>query len=98
MKAEAILHINDLYKSFRKGPEVIEVLKGITMEIKGGEGIAVVGASGTGKSTLLHLLGGLERPDQGQIRYESADICTMNEREIALFRNGICIPVSLFAA
>lgn len=87
MKAEPILNIKELYKSFSKGPEVIEVLKGITMEVKSGEGIAIVGASGTGKSTLLHLLGGLERPDQGQIRYESGNICTMNEREIALFRN-----------
>jgi lipoprotein-releasing system ATP-binding protein len=87
MKAEPILHVKDLIKSFSKGPEVIEVLKGITMEITGGEGIAIVGASGTGKSTLLHLLGGLERPDQGKILYDARDICTMNDRDIALFRN-----------
>jgi lipoprotein-releasing system ATP-binding protein len=87
MKAEPILHVKDLVKSFSKGPEVIEVLKGITMEITAGEGIAIVGASGTGKSTLLHLLGGLERPDQGKILHEKRDICTMNDREMALFRN-----------
>jgi len=87
MKAEPILHVKDLVKSFSKGPEVIEVLKGITMEVKGGEGIAIVGASGTGKSTFLHLLGGLERPDRGEILHETKDICTMNDRETALFRN-----------
>ena len=87
MKAEPILHVKNLFKSFRKGPEVIEVLKGITMEVTPGEGIAIVGASGTGKSTLLHLLGGLERPDKGEILHASRDICTMNDREIALFRN-----------
>ena len=87
MKADAILHVRDLFKSFSKGPEVIEVLKGITMEVTPGEGIAIVGASGTGKSTLLHLLGGLERPDQGKILHDTKDICTMNDREMALFRN-----------
>jgi len=87
MKADAIINVRDLFKSFSKGPEVIEVLKGITMEVTTGEGIAIVGASGTGKSTLLHLLGGLERPDQGKILHDKKDICTMNDREMALFRN-----------
>lgn len=87
MKAEPILNITGLEKSFHKGPETIEVLKGVSMEVASGEGIAIVGASGTGKSTLLHLLGGLERPDRGSVLYESSDICTMNEREIARFRN-----------
>ncbi|MBN2297395.1 MAG: ABC transporter ATP-binding protein [Deltaproteobacteria bacterium] len=87
MKAEPILSIKDLYKSFNRGPEVIEVLQGVDMDVMRSEGVAIVGASGTGKSTLLHLLGGLERPDKGKILYDTGDICRMNDSEIARFRN-----------
>ena len=88
MKGEMILNVDNLHKSFTRGPEVIEVLKGVTMGIRRGEGIAIVGASGSGKSTLLHLLGGLEHPDEGRILYNSKNICTMNDSEIAGFRNA----------
>ncbi|MDT8272463.1 MAG: ABC transporter ATP-binding protein [Desulfomonilia bacterium] len=87
MRDKPILQTRELQKSFRKGPELIHVLKGVTMEVTRGECIAIVGASGSGKSTLLHLLGGLEKPDSGTIRYGDKDICLMNEREISTFRN-----------
>ncbi|MGD0211356.1 MAG: ATP-binding cassette domain-containing protein, partial [Desulfomonilia bacterium] len=69
MKDELVLTVEDLHKSFHKGPEVIEVLKGVNLNVHHAEGIAIVGASGSGKSTLLHLLGGLEKPDSGSIVY-----------------------------
>jgi lipoprotein-releasing system ATP-binding protein len=87
MKDDLVLTIEDLHKSFRKGPEVIEVLKGIDLDVHKSEGIAIVGASGSGKSTLLHLLGGLEKPDSGTIIYGTSDISAMKDREIARFRN-----------
>lgn len=87
MRPDIVLSTSDLHKSFRKGPEVIEVLKGIDLEVKRGEGVAVVGASGSGKSTLLHLLGGLEKPDRGIISYNGTDITGMDERSMATFRN-----------
>ncbi len=87
MRDERVLTVRDLHKSFRKGPEVIEVLKGVDLEAHTAEGIAIVGASGSGKSTLLHLLGGLEKPDAGSIVYGGNDISDMNEKEIARFRN-----------
>ncbi len=87
MRDNPAIRIEELTKSFTRGPEHIEVLKGISLEANAGEGIAVLGASGTGKSTLLHLLGGLERPDGGRIFYEDRDLCRMNDREIATFRN-----------
>jgi len=87
MKDELVLTVEDLHKSFHKGPEVIEVLKGVNIDVHQAEGIAIVGASGSGKSTLLHLLGGLEKPDSGSIVYGDSNISTMKEREIAQFRN-----------
>jgi len=87
MKDELVLTVEDLHKSFHKGPEVIEVLKGVNLDVHHAEGIAIVGASGSGKSTLLHLLGGLEKPDSGSIVYGGSDISTMKERQIAQFRN-----------
>jgi len=87
MKAEAVIRVEDLHKSFRRGPEVIHVLQGLNLQVDAGEGVAVIGASGTGKSTLLHLLGGLERPDQGRILYDGVDICGMREADLADLRN-----------
>jgi len=87
MKDDLVLSVADLHKSFRKGPEVIEVLRGVDLFARKSEGIAVVGASGSGKSTLLHLLGGLEKPDSGKIAYGANDISAMKDNEIARFRN-----------
>lgn len=87
MKAEHAMVVEGLTKSFSRGPALIDVLKGVDLEVDGGEGIAVIGASGSGKSTLLHLLGGLERPDGGRILYGGDNLCTMNDRSVATFRN-----------
>jgi len=88
MRDDRVLTVRNLHKSFRKGPETIEVLRGVDLEARRGEGTAIVGASGSGKSTLLHLLGGLEKPDVGSITYGDSDISAMNDREIARFRNA----------
>jgi lipoprotein-releasing system ATP-binding protein len=87
MRGEVVLSAKGIHKSFRKGPETIEVLRGVDLEVARGEGVAVMGASGSGKSTLLHLLGGLERPDAGSIAYGADEITAMNERSMARFRN-----------
>ncbi|HRR20280.1 MAG: ABC transporter ATP-binding protein [Bacteriovoracaceae bacterium] len=87
MKDNPALVAEEVTKSFTRGPALIEVLKGTGMSVDRGEGVAIVGASGTGKSTLLHLLGGLERPDKGRILYGGRDICSMNDKELTLFRN-----------
>ena len=59
----------DLYKSYRKGPFEVPVLRGVSMNVRRGEFLAIVGPSGCGKSTLLHLLGTLDAPDRGEIYY-----------------------------
>lgn len=65
----------------------MEVLKGVDLTFSQGEKAAIVGASGVGKTTLLHVLGTLDRPTAGKVLYEGKDIFNLNERDLALFRN-----------
>jgi lipoprotein-releasing system ATP-binding protein len=83
----ASLSVSNLNKSYSTGLKKLEVLKEISFEIKSGSVVAVVGVSGVGKSTLLHLLGGLEHPDKGTIHYGSMDLFSQTEEELASFRN-----------
>ena len=65
----------------------MEVLKGVDLNFSRGEKAAIVGASGVGKTTLLHILGTLDRPTTGKVLYEERDIYSLNEKDLALFRN-----------
>ncbi len=65
----------------------MEVLKGVDLTFSQGEKAAIVGASGVGKTTLLHVLGTLDRPTAGKVLYEGKDIFNLNEKDLALFRN-----------
>jgi lipoprotein-releasing system ATP-binding protein len=82
-----LIQVQQLYKSFGNGAKRIDVLKGIELTFGQGERAAIVGASGAGKTTLLHILGTLDRPTAGKVFYKGRDIFTLNERELALFRN-----------
>ncbi len=62
-------------------------MQGVDLELVRGEMVAVLGASGVGKTTLLHILGGLDRPDQGEIRFNDRSYTGMSETDLALFRN-----------
>jgi lipoprotein-releasing system ATP-binding protein len=83
-----MIHIEKLRKTFMSGPEALHVLDGIDLEIRKGEMLAIVGASGVGKSTFLHVLGGLERPTGGRVVYGDLDLYAMDNDRIARFRNG----------
>ncbi len=65
----------------------LHVLKGIELEVQKGEIIAVVGPSGVGKSTLLHLIGALDRPTSGTIHIDQSDLASFDDRQLAQFRN-----------
>jgi lipoprotein-releasing system ATP-binding protein len=84
---KTLIQIQHLFKSFGNGEKRVEVLKGIDLIFFQGEGIAIVGASGVGKTTFLHILGTLDRPTSGKVFYEGKDIFAMNERNLTLFRN-----------
>jgi lipoprotein-releasing system ATP-binding protein len=82
-----VLEAAGLAKTFRQGPQEVEVLRAIDLAIGPGERVAVIGASGSGKSTLLHCLGGLERPSSGTVRWQGAEVTRLSERERGLQRN-----------
>jgi lipoprotein-releasing system ATP-binding protein len=77
----------DVTKSFARDGDRVEVLKGVSLTIAAGELVAIVGPSGVGKSTLLHLLGGLERPTAGAIRYGDTDLALLSDVALTRFRN-----------
>ncbi len=88
MSADAsVLEARGLAKGYRDGPRLLPVLLEVSFTLNPGERIAIIGASGTGKSTLLHLLGGLDRPDSGQVRVAGSELNAMGEGEIARWRN-----------
>ena len=63
-----------------------EILKGISLTVKDGEFVSIMGESGSGKSTLLSILSGNQKPDVGSVRFEDFEISTAREKEIARFR------------
>lgn len=83
-----ILQTIDLQKSYLSGPAELTVLNGINISIEAGEIISIVGDSGVGKSTLLNLMGALDRPTDGAILYEGQDIFKLTNGELASFRNS----------
>ena len=82
-----LLSVKNLHKSFVEGGEEIRVLQGLDLELKAGERLAVIGESGVGKSTLLHVLGTLDRPTAGEILYQGKEIPMDDEIALAHFRN-----------
>jgi lipoprotein-releasing system ATP-binding protein len=76
-----------LHKSFGFGGEEIHVLRGLDLELREGERLAIVGESGVGKSTLLHILGTLDRPSHGRLTYRESDLSTLDDGALSDFRN-----------
>ncbi len=82
-----MIEARDLKKSFHLDQTEVHVLKGVSLEIKRGELVAIVGASGVGKTTLLHILGTLDRPTSGTVRFDGDDVFAKGEQALAEFRN-----------
>jgi lipoprotein-releasing system ATP-binding protein len=84
--SEPLLAARDIEKEYRMGPEIVRVLRGASLEVNPGESVALIGASGVGKSTLLHLLGGLDRPTGGRVLFAGEDMYDRSESALARLR------------
>ena len=83
---EAMVLVKDVYKSYRRGNQVVPVLQGINLEIGVGDFVALMGPSGSGKTTLLNLIAGIDQADQGQMIVAGTDIALLSETELAQWR------------
>ena len=81
-----LVEVRDLYKSFTRGSETIEVLMDLTLDVEAGEFLALMGPSGSGKTTLLNLLAGLDTPTSGTISGGGERISNYSESELARWR------------
>lgn len=83
----SLLSIRNVFKSYFLHGKRIDVLRGVSLDIQKGELVSLIGASGAGKSTFLHVLGTLDMPAAGELLYEDRNVFAMNDAEIADFRN-----------
>lgn len=82
-----LIKVRDIYKSFINGRGELRVLEDISLDIEGGKIFSIVGASGAGKSTFLHILGALDRPSRGELWYNDKNVFLLGNNELARFRN-----------
>jgi len=82
-----LLRTENLVKTYRSGPEIIEVLKGITMAVRAGEIVVIMGPSGVGKSTLLNIIGTLDKPTGGRVWIDKQNMSQLDDARLARFRN-----------
>ena len=85
--SESLISGRDLTKSFKNGGVSIDVLQGVQADLHIGETVAIVGPSGIGKSTLLHILGTLDRPDSGTLMFQGENVLLYDDIKLAEFRN-----------
>jgi len=85
--SEILLSARGLKKTYVMGKRTLEVLRGVDVEIARGDFVALRGASGTGKSTLLHLIGGLDTPNAGEVFFAGQNLAQFSEGELTHFRN-----------
>ncbi len=82
----SVIETKKLTKEYIQGDSSIIALNSVSLRIEKGEFIAIMGASGSGKSTLLHIIGGLDRASSGQVMFNSKDITSLNEEDLAMIR------------
>ncbi len=83
-----VIEAKGISRGFRQGPKRVQVLKDVSLQVPAGTSMAIVGASGAGKSTLLHILGGLDKPDEGDVFVDGKSMWQMSERERSDLRNS----------
>jgi len=86
-KESAVLHVEELHKYYELGETRVHALRGVSLEIQRGEFVAIMGASGSGKSTFMNILGCLDRPNSGRYLLEGIDVSKHDKKALALIRN-----------
>jgi len=86
-QSKFVLEARGVSKTFRQGPREVRVLKDVDMALSAGQSLAIVGVSGAGKSTLLHILGGLDRPDSGEVLINGASLWGLRKADRSRTRN-----------
>ena len=84
---DAIIQVQDVHKYYDLGETRVHALRGVSLEIGTGEFVAIMGASGSGKSTFMNLLGCLDKPSSGSYRLEGIEVSTLSKKELAAIRN-----------
>ncbi len=85
--SEFAVKTENVYKSYQSGPQKVEVLKGVNLEVRSGEVAVIMGPSGVGKSTLLHIVGMLDRSDSGRLWIRGQDVSELDKPGMAHMRN-----------
>lgn len=83
---QTVLTAREIYREFKTPETTLSVLKGVSIEVSKGEVVVVTGESGVGKSTLLHILGGLDRPTGGEVSFGNESLSGKTEKQLAQFR------------
>ena len=83
-----IVTVQNLKKTFGKGANKVEALRGIDLSVEKGSFTAIIGASGSGKTTLLNMIGGMDVPDEGEVTVDGVRLSGLKERELAVFRRS----------
>jgi putative ABC transport system ATP-binding protein len=86
MRGEKTHSVRALERTYRTGADEVRALRGVDLDLCSGEIVALLGPSGSGKSTLLNLLGGLDRPDAGEIRFQGEELTRFDDRALARYR------------
>ncbi len=89
VSSDAAISCRGLWKSFTSKAETLDVLRGLDLELSGGSSCSIVGASGSGKSTFLSILGGIERLDRGELRVGGYELHRLSEKELPVFRTKV---------
>ena len=86
--ASMVIEAHGISRGFRQGSKRVQVLEDVSLQVPAGTSVAIVGASGAGKSTLLHLLGGLDKPDHGEVLVDGSSLWALSDRKRGDLRNS----------
>src|SRR5471032_3037102 len=84
---ETVIQVRDIHKIYQMGETPVHALRGVSLEINRGEFVAIMGASGSGKSTFMNILGCLDKPSDGRYVLDGRDVENLSKDELALLRN-----------